>query len=88
MYFCLAETAGVPLCKKQSYEQWGRDKGYSRDTTIISHTRARVPNKVENNETWGEEGEHGEEDASTMTMKKCCQNIIILSPTLRLHFNL
>ncbi|MBS5639444.1 MAG: hypothetical protein KHX00_17895 [Bacteroides sp.] len=53
----------------------------------FSHTCART-NKVENNETWGEEGEHGEEDASTMTMKKCCQNIIILSPTLRLHFNL
>ena len=31
---------------------------------------------MENNETWGEEGEHGEEDASTMTMKKGCQNII------------
>ncbi|MDB0719085.1 hypothetical protein PL498_25505 [Bacteroides xylanisolvens] len=43
---------------------------------------------MENDETWGEEGEHSEEDASTMTMKKCCQNIIILSPTLRLHFNL
>lgn len=28
--------------QKQSYEQWGRDKGYSRDTTIISHARARV----------------------------------------------
>ena len=45
-------------------------------------------NKVENDETWGEEGEYGEEDAFTTTMKKCCQNIIILSPTLRLHFNL
>ncbi|MEO3420371.1 MULTISPECIES: hypothetical protein [Bacteroides] len=43
---------------------------------------------MENDETWGEEGEYGEEDAFTTTMKKCCQNIIILSPTLRLHFNL
>jgi len=48
----------------------------------------RAYKKVENDETWGEEGEYGEEDAFTTTMKKCCQNIIILSPTLRLHFNL
>ncbi|WP_444107157.1 hypothetical protein [Bacteroides sp.] len=48
----------------------------------------RAYEKVENDETLGEEGEHGEEDASTTTMKKCRQNIIILSPTLRLYFNL